>query len=69
MTNSQKYEALWAKFCNLSDKASHILSQYGSLHNCPAEKIREFMFLGNQQTFVQQEISKLFEANNGRISN
>jgi len=59
MTDSQKYETLWAKFCNLADKAAFILSQYGSLYNCPSEKIMEYIQIGKEQELVQREISEL----------
>ena len=69
MTDSQKYEVLWAKFCSLADKGAAILSQYGSLHSCPIAKVRKYVHLGRQQESVQQEINTLFKINQSRISN
>jgi hypothetical protein len=68
MTEYQKFETLWSRFCRLADKGAAIITQYGSLHTCPVEKAREYIFLGKQQEYVQQELARLFERNGGRIS-
>ena len=67
MTEYQKYETLWAKFCSLADNCAAILWWYGSFYDCPLDKKREYIRLGKEQELVQQEINKLFEINGGRI--
>lgn len=59
MTDYEKYTMLWSRFSLLADKAHFILLLFGSLSDCPTEKIREYVQIGREQELIIHELNNL----------